>query len=310
MVAMGSTTFPSRQLTFTPMPTPPYIDDQFADVVGTFLGLLFTVVFLWPVTRIIKLIVEEKETRIKEGMKMMGLYDSTLWLSWLLTYTLIFIITSIFITAITAKNVFQYSDKAYIFFFFLLAQMSFFSFCLLVSAVFSQSRVGSTFGALVFLAIFFPYYAVFQDSVSTAQKTLACLSPPLCMGLGVTNIIQFEGAQVGVNRDNVRTKLNNFDYSTTMGMLLLDFIGLILLALYLDKVLDSTVRPRTALVLPRTAVLLVSFTEEAAHAQQSGSARHEPHCRQSHRTRPVQRDRGGSARAGSVHPTAEKGIRH
>ena len=236
MTAMGSSSMPSRNLSFTPMPVPPYIQDDFADTVGTFLGLLFTVVFLWPVTRIIKLVVEEKETRIKEGMKMMGLYDSTLWLSWLITYTLIFIVTSILITVITANNVFQYSNKGYIFFFFLLAQLSFFSFCLLVSSVFSQSRVGSTFGALVFLAIFFPYYAVYQDSVSTAQKTLACLSPPLCMGLGVTNIIQFEGAQTGVTKDNVSTKLNNFDYSTTMGMLLLDFVGLILLALYMEKV--------------------------------------------------------------------------
>ena len=228
--------FPSRNLLFTPMPTPPYIDDEFADTVGTFLGLLFTVVFLWPVTRLVKLMVEEKETRIKEGMRMMGLYDSTLWFSWLLTYTLIFILTSLLITVITSGNVFEYSDKAYIFFFFLLAQMSFFSFCLLISALFSQSRVAATFGALIFLASFFPYYAVFQDDVSTAQKTVACLSPPLCMGLGVTNIIQFEGAQTGVTRGNVSQKLNHLDYATVMGMLLLDFIGLILLALYVERV--------------------------------------------------------------------------
>ena len=228
--------FPSRNLLFTPMPTPAYIDDQFADTVGGFLGLLFTVVFLWPVTRIIKLMVEEKETRIKEGMRMMGLQDATLWLSWLLTYALIFIITSLLITLITANNVFEYSDKGYVFFFFLLVQLSFFSFCLLCSSVFSQSRVASTFGALVFLAIYFPYYAVFQDDVSKAQKTLACLSPPLCMGLGVVNIIQFEGAQTGVNRNNVSTQLNNFDYASTMGMLLLDFLGLILLALYVERV--------------------------------------------------------------------------
>ena len=170
MVAMGSNTFPSRQLSFTPMATPPYIDDRFAALVAPFLGLLFTVVFLWPVTRIIKLMVEEKETRIKEGMKMMGLYGSTLWISWLITYTLIFIVTALLFTLITADNVFKNSDKLYIFFFFLLAQMTFFSFCLVISAVFSAPRAASTFGALIFLAGFFPYYAVFQDSVSRAAK--------------------------------------------------------------------------------------------------------------------------------------------
>ena len=236
--ALGAT-LAARSLVAIPFPTPPYIVDNFASAVGTFLGLLFIVIFQWPVTRVIKLIVEEKETRIKEGLKMMGLKQSTLWLSWLITYLIIYIITSILITVITANNVFKYSEKSYIFFFFLLAQLTFFTFALLFSTLFSNARAASTFGALIFIAIFFPYYAVFQDSTPSAQKTVACLSSPLCFGLGINNIIEYEGSQQGVNSANRNTTYDGFSYAHAMGMLLLDFFLYLALALYADQVLQG-----------------------------------------------------------------------
>ena len=234
-----SVTLAARQLTGIPFPTPPYIVDNFASAVGAFLGLLFVIIFVYSVTRMIKLIVEEKETRIKEGLKMMGLKPSTLWLSWLITYLIIFIITSILITLITANNVFKYSDKGLIFFFFLLAQLTFFAFALLFSTLFSNARAASTFGALVFIGIFFPYYAVFQDGTSSKKKTVACLSSPLCFGLGINNIIEYEGSQQGVNNGNAGVLYDGFSYSHAMGMLVLDFVIYIALALYFDEVLQG-----------------------------------------------------------------------
>ena len=160
-------------------------------------------------------------------------------MSWLITYAIIYIITSILITLITANNVFKYSDKGLIFFFFLLAQLTFFTFALLFSTLFSNARAASTFGALVFIAIFFPYYAVFQDSTPSAQKTVACLSSPLCFGLGINNIIEYEGSQQGVNNGNVDTTYDGFSYAHAMGMLLLDFFLYLVLALYFDEVLQG-----------------------------------------------------------------------
>ena len=232
-------TLAARQLTGIPFPTPPYIVDNFASAVGTFLGLLFVIIFQYPVTRVVKLIVEEKESRIKEGLKMMGLKPSTLWLSWLITYLIIYIITSILITIITADNVFKYSSKALIFFFFLLSQLSFFTFALLFSTLFSNARAASTFSALVFIGAFFPYYAVFQDSTPSAQKTVACLSSPLCFGLGINNIIEYEGSQQGVNSGNAGTTYDGFSYSHAMGMLLLDTVLYLLAAVYFDQVMQG-----------------------------------------------------------------------
>lgn len=146
----------SREYQFQPFPTPPYIDDPFANTIANVLGLFFTIIYMWPVTRLIKGIVEEKQLRIKEGMRMMGLPDSALYCSWFGTYTLIFFLTSLLITIVTSGSVYAHSNKFYIFLFFFFFAMSTFSFCWLVSVFFSRSTVGTTMGALIFLISFFP----------------------------------------------------------------------------------------------------------------------------------------------------------
>lgn len=40
-------------------------EDVFADVIAGVLGLLFTLAFLWPVSKIVQCIVNEKEIRMK-----------------------------------------------------------------------------------------------------------------------------------------------------------------------------------------------------------------------------------------------------
>lgn len=55
------------------MPTPAHTKDDFALIVEGVFGLFFTLLFLWPLTRMMKCLTEDKEARINEMMKMMGL---------------------------------------------------------------------------------------------------------------------------------------------------------------------------------------------------------------------------------------------
>lgn len=85
----------------------------FADTVAGILGLLYTLVFMWPASRIVKQIVEEKEFRIRESMRIMGLSDSVLWVSWFVLYLILFLISAIIIVLITSQNIYKHSDKGY-----------------------------------------------------------------------------------------------------------------------------------------------------------------------------------------------------
>jgi hypothetical protein len=62
---------------------------------------MYTVVFF---------IVNEKEARTKESMRMMGLTDFPYWASWLCYYTIINTLTALLSVAILSINVFTYSS--------------------------------------------------------------------------------------------------------------------------------------------------------------------------------------------------------
>ena len=72
------------------------------------LTVLLTLVFIWPITRIVKGLVEEKELRIKEGMKIMGLKEHVNWIAWLTTYIIIFSLVAAGITFVCSFTVYSY----------------------------------------------------------------------------------------------------------------------------------------------------------------------------------------------------------
>lgn len=52
------------------MPTGAYLTDDFQLVISSVLGIFYMLSFLYPVSRIVRALVVEKETRVKEGMAM------------------------------------------------------------------------------------------------------------------------------------------------------------------------------------------------------------------------------------------------
>jgi hypothetical protein len=79
--------------------------------------------------------VEEKENRIKEGLKMMGLSNIVFWLSWGITYMIMMLITSIILTLMLSRGLFDVLSPAlvfFVFFFFSLATIALAIVCSLI----------------------------------------------------------------------------------------------------------------------------------------------------------------------------------
>jgi len=224
---------------FVPFPTPQYREDQFDGYVSSLLPILFTLTFIWPVTRLVKQFVEEKELRIKEGLGMMGMRASAHFLSWFATYALIFLVMSLLIIFITSTGrVYVYSNLFLIFLFFYIFSLCVFAFCWLVASFFSKATVGATISAILFLGAFLGSFGLTEETTQ-GQKVLACLSAPICFGMGAQQISLFESAQQGVNFNNAGTVQNNFTFATCIGMLIFDFVLYLALAVYAERVLPS-----------------------------------------------------------------------
>ena len=96
-----------QRVSVMPFPTTPYVQNDFYSTTADVFAFIFSFSYLFPAARLIKGIVYEKEAKIREGMRAMGLGGNALMASWYITYYLIVLIQAIFIAAITGRNIFQ-----------------------------------------------------------------------------------------------------------------------------------------------------------------------------------------------------------
>eukprot|EP01083_Nonionella_stella_P284534 968717_1 len=222
-----------------PYPTPEYVTDPTAVMIGNYLGLFVSLSMLWVVVRVTIDVVEEKELRIKEGMKMMGLKELVGGTAHFATQFVIYTLTCALITAFSAATLFKLSNAFLIFMLFLLLELNVFAFCYLVSAFFSRARVAAIVAAMLFLGL----YALNETLGSTAtptQRYFACLSPPSCFAQAGGTAIAFESAQIGLNFSNTNTaRPSSLSVTACLLMLALDFVLYLGFGLYLTQVVPS-----------------------------------------------------------------------
>jgi hypothetical protein len=121
-----------------PMPTAAYSQNPFFLEVGYLLGLSIVMAFLYPTSRLIKSIVEEKETRMKETLCILGLKGWAHWLSWFITAIIVFFIITVTVTVAMTNTLVKYSDPVYIFLLVGLFSTATIGFCFTLAAMFSR----------------------------------------------------------------------------------------------------------------------------------------------------------------------------
>lgn len=123
------------------------------------LPFFMLLMYILPVYRTLSRILSEKESRARESMKMMGLKDSSYWLSWFTYYTLLVTAISLLCTILLSIKVVKYSSRGIVFLYFWTFGMSLFGFIVFMQSFFSSARVGAIAGTLVY------YGSSFVDAV-------------------------------------------------------------------------------------------------------------------------------------------------
>lgn len=193
-----------NNIRFTEFPTEEYVDRPFYEAIKDVFGLDLILTFLWPVSRLIRGIVVEKETKLREGMKMMGLIYSSLYISWLLTYSIIFFIISVIITIMSHGVLFTNSNPMLVFLLFFLFGLSMITYCFLVSVIFNRAKTASTAGVVMFFMGFIPYFGVSSKNASSYAKMMGSILSPTGFGIGGSILATYEGGGEGVTFDNFK----------------------------------------------------------------------------------------------------------
>ena len=83
-----------------PIRMPPTLRDDFRFLIKTIFTFFILVMYIPPLYRTVYRVVAEKESRVKESMKMMGLKDTPYWMSWLCYYTIVNTVMSTLISTV------------------------------------------------------------------------------------------------------------------------------------------------------------------------------------------------------------------
>lgn len=155
----------------------------FWGAIGATFALLMIISLLYPLSNVIKSLVEEKESKLREGMYMMALRGDSLYLSWIVNFLALFIPLS-FLLTIFSGNLFRYSDSSLIFLYFLTFFMSSTSYCIFISTFFSKARTAAIMGCLLFFGGFFIYSGVESGNTSKGELMLCMMHPATAFTFG------------------------------------------------------------------------------------------------------------------------------
>mmetsp|Transcript_24977 Transcript_24977/g.75215 ORF Transcript_24977/g.75215 Transcript_24977/m.75215 type:complete len:1447 (+) Transcript_24977:67-4407(+) len=238
-------------------PFPEYDSTQFVQIVSGFLGTFIVLTYLYTALSITRGLVEEKQARLKEAMKMMGLTSWVHWAAWFIKYFL-FMMMSVTLIAVMLVfgRIFENSDFSVIWVLLVLYASSTITFCFLLSTFFDSANTAAAAGGLLYFVAFIPSYLAPQ--LDASQRTAACLLGPSCLGFGIDVIARHEIAGQGQqwsNLDAPADELDPFNMATVFGMLVVDTLLYFCLAWYIEKVLPG----QYGIAQPPWFILLPSF---------------------------------------------------
>jgi len=118
--------------------------------------------FLIPLYYLVSKLAEEKESKSREGMKMMGLKDFSYFSSWFVFFMIIVIGMCIIITVMLSFNVFLQSNKFLLFILAFFYGMSLFGFSVVIVAILPTQRASATAASLLHIITYFLVFA-FKD---------------------------------------------------------------------------------------------------------------------------------------------------
>lgn len=199
----------SMQLTLKRFPFPPYNDDKFIVVIVALFPFIFMLSFVFTVIITAKSIVYEKETGLKEAMKLMGMKSWIYWLSWYIK-TFALLLPSLIFMAVAFKikinlkyggqaAIIDNTDPALFSLFLLLYASSSITFTFLCTTFFKKANSAAAGSGIIWFFTYLPYIfiALRYEKMNLTDKILALFLNNLAMSEGVQLIGMFEGKGTG-----------------------------------------------------------------------------------------------------------------
>ncbi|KAI5103425.1 ATP-binding cassette sub-family A member 5 isoform X1, partial [Silurus meridionalis] len=193
-------------------------------------------------------VAAEKEHRLKDTMSMMGLYDTSFWLSWGLLYAALVTTMSVLMAVIaTWTPLFSNSNFLVIFLLIFLYGISTIFFSFMLTPLFKKPKFASTTGSMLTLVFgSFSLFTVLMRDFPQLAVWMLCLLSPSAFSIGIAQVVYLEAQEDGA----VFSTLANGPHPlyVPLLMLCLDCVLYLLLAIYLEQVLPGEFGMRRSII--------------------------------------------------------------
>ncbi|XP_069935833.1 cholesterol transporter ABCA5 isoform X2 [Cherax quadricarinatus] len=201
-------------------------------------------VFAWAqfIVYLMNLVVEEKEKKIKESMKMMGLRDSVYWLSWFAVYAAYVVALAVIcIIVLPLAKVFLNANLFLLFILFILYGCSSIVFALMMTPFFNKAKVAGVVGNLIQVALSMLFYlqVYLEDDVNQGVFWLLAIFSPCAFSFAIDKVILYDYQYPGgLDFGNI-WEGPGLPFAGSLIMISVDILLYLSLAYYLDNVIPS-----------------------------------------------------------------------
>ncbi|XP_019410082.1 PREDICTED: ATP-binding cassette sub-family A member 12 [Crocodylus porosus] len=245
-------------------PFPCYNKDLFLTSVTY--SLPFSLMSAWVlfIASFVKKLVQEKDLRLYEYMKMMGVNSSSHFFAWFIECACFLLVTDVFlITILKVGNILPKINIAILFLYLMDYSLSIIAMCYFISVFFNNTNIAALVGSLVYILTFFPFIVllVVENDLSFVVKSLLCLLSPSAFGYASQYIARYEEQGVGLQWDNMyKSPLNgdNTSFGWMCWLILIDSFIYFILGWYIRNVFPG----KYGMAAPWYFPLLPSYWDE------------------------------------------------
>jgi ATP-binding cassette, subfamily A (ABC1), member 3 len=178
-------------------------------------------------------IVREREQKLREYMRVMGLFDVSYYFSWIFVMVIIWLLIALGVSAMSMLYAFKGSSFVVVFLFNFLFGLAAMSFSFFISSLCTRERLGSIVG---FFAFFLLQWAQPPNYSSDLIYNACSLLPPSAYVMGVRTMFALQSQGRGISLDTLKTKMYGYSLQQAMIMLAVDVVFWWLVYYYIDQV--------------------------------------------------------------------------
>ncbi|KAM9548914.1 glucosylceramide transporter ABCA12-like [Guaruba guarouba] len=188
------------------MPYPCYNKDMFLTSVTYSLPFALMAAWVLFIADFVKTLVQEKDLRLYEYMKMMGVNASSHFIAWFIECAVFLLITVTFlIIVLKVGDILPKTSTALLFLYLMDYSLSIIAMSYFISVFFNNTNIAALVGSLVYILTFFPFIVllVIENHLSFSVKTLLSLLSPTAFSYASQYIARYEAQGIGLQWDNM-----------------------------------------------------------------------------------------------------------